>query len=82
MEVPRLGVKLLQLPALATATEMPDPSCIYTLHLSLWQCWTLHLLSEARDQTHIFMDTSQIPYLQATIRTPGYLNPCIILGSK
>ena len=35
MEVPRLGVKSeLQLPAYATATAMPDPSCLYDLHHS------------------------------------------------
>ena len=28
---------------------------------SSWHCWILNPLSEARDQTHIFMDTSQIP---------------------
>ena len=39
MEVPRLGVKLeLQPLAYTTATEMPDPSHIYDLHQSSWQC--------------------------------------------
>ena len=39
MEVPRLGVELeLRLPAYTTATAMPDPSRVYNLHHSSWQC--------------------------------------------
>ena len=58
MEFPRLKVKLeLQLPATATATAMPDPS---HLHHSLQQHWILNPQSEARDWTHILMDTSQV----------------------
>ena len=34
-----------------------DPSCICNLCCSLRQCWTLNPLSEARDQTHILMET-------------------------
>ena len=56
LEVPRVRVKS-ELPLLGPATASPDPSCIYDLHLSLWQCWILNPLSEAGDQTHIFMDT-------------------------
>ena len=42
MEVPRLGVEWeLQVPAYATATEIPDPSCVCDLHHSSWQCQTL-----------------------------------------
>ena len=58
MEIPKLDVESeLQLPASTTATQ--DPSCIFDLHCSLWQHWILNLLSEARDQTCILMDTSQ-----------------------
>ena len=64
MDVPRLGVVgvelELQLPATATAT--PDPSCVFDLHHSLWQCQILNALSEARDQTCILMETSRIPF--------------------
>ena len=35
----------------ATATAMPDLSCICGLCHSFWQCWILNPLSEARDQT-------------------------------
>ena len=60
MKVPRLGVELkLQLPAYATATEMPD------LNLSLRQCWTLNPLSSARDGTRILMNSSQQELLGA-----------------
>ena len=59
MEVPRLRVESeLQLPATATATL--DLSYICDLHCSSWQCLFLKPLSEARDQTHILMDTSQV----------------------
>ena len=61
MEVPRLGVESeLQLPAIATATAtpMPDPSHI------------CDPLNEARDQTHILMDTSRIRYCCATMEAP------------
>ena len=48
--VPRLGVKSeLKLPVYTTATATQDPSCIYSLHHSTWQCWILNPLSEARD---------------------------------
>ena len=54
----RPRVKLeLQLQAYATATIKLDPSHTCDLHHSLWQQWILNLLSEARDQTHIFTDT-------------------------
>ena len=53
MEVPRLGVELkLQLPACATATATLDPSHIFDLQLSSWQCRILNPLSEARDQSN------------------------------
>ena len=50
----------LQLPTYARATAMRDPSCICNLHHSLWQCKMLNPLNEARNRTHIFMDTSWI----------------------
>ena len=60
MEVPRLGVESgLQPPAYATATAMPDPSCISKLHHSSWQCRIFNSLS---NWTHIFMDPSQVHY--------------------
>ena len=61
MEVLRLEVKLeLQLPAYPIA--MPDPSHVCNLHHSSWKCWIFNPLSEARDQTCILMDTSQVHY--------------------
>ena len=50
MEIPRLGVKSeLYLPACATATATPDPSCICDLYHSSQQRRILNPLSEARD---------------------------------
>ena len=61
LEIPRLGVKSeLQLLACATATATPDLSCICDLHHSSWQHQILSTLTEARDQTLILMDTSQV----------------------
>ena len=63
MEAPRLGVELeLQLPAYttATATAMPDLSCVFELHHSSWQRQILNLLSEDRDQTRNLMVPSRI----------------------
>ena len=61
MEVPGLGIKSeLQLPAYAIATAMLDPSQVCDLHHSSWECQILNLLSEARDQTLILMDTSRV----------------------
>jgi len=63
MEVPRLRVELeLQLLAYTTATETWDPSCICDLHHSSWPHRVLNQLSEARDRTHILMDSSQVHY--------------------
>ena len=71
MEVPRLGDDSeLQLLAYSTATATPDLSHVCDLYHSSPQCWTLNPMSEARDQTHIFMDTSQVRYHWATIGTP------------
>ena len=61
MEIPRLGVESeLQLPACATATTTWDPSHVCNLHYSSLQCWIPNPLSEARDQTCILVDTSQV----------------------
>ena len=61
VEFPRLGIESeLQGPAYTTATAMPDLSHICDLHYSSWQCWILNSLKEARDRTHVLMDTSQI----------------------
>ena len=54
----RLGAELeLQLPVYTIVMGTQDPSCICDLYGSLWQCWILSPLSEARDQTRILMDT-------------------------
>ena len=63
MEAPRLGVESkLKPPAYTTATATQDPSHIYKLHHDSRQCCILKPLNEARDQTCILMDTSQIHY--------------------
>ena len=60
-EVLRLGVELeLQLQAYTTTTATLDPSCICDRPHSSQQCQILNPLSEARDRTHVLMDTSQI----------------------
>ena len=62
MEIPRLGIKSeLQLPTYATATARQDPSLVCNLHHSSRQRWTLNPLNEARDRTHILMDSSPPP---------------------
>ena len=70
MEVPRLGVELeLQLLAYTTATATPDLSRVCNLHHSSRPCQILNPLSEARDWTHVLMDTSQIHFHWATTGT-------------
>ena len=69
-EVPRLGVEWeLQLPAYTTATAMPDPSCNCDLHQSSRQRPILNPLSEARGQTWVLVDTSQLRFHWATMGT-------------
>ena len=69
MEVPRLGVKSeLHLPAYATARW--DPSSICDLYHSSWQRQIPNPCSEARDRTHILMDSSQIHFCCTTGGTP------------
>ena len=71
MEVPRLGVESkLHLLAYATATATLDPSCIFNLHHSSQQSQILNPVSEARNQTHILIVTSQVLYHWATTGTP------------
>ena len=71
MEVSRLGVKLeLQLPPYTTATAMRDLSHLCNLHHSSWQQWIFNSLSEAREQTHILMDASQVRNSLSTRGTP------------
>ena len=60
----------LQLPANSTAIAMLDPSHVCGLHHSSRQCQILSPLSEAKDRTHILMDTSQIRFRCATVGTP------------
>ena len=69
-----LGVESeLQLLTYTTATAMPDLSWVYDLHNSSQKHRILNLLSEARDGTHILMDTSQVHYCYATMETPRIL---------
>ena len=71
MEVPRLGVEWeLQLPAYTTTTATQDLSRTCNLHHSSGQGQILNPLSEAGDQTCIFMDASQICFHRATTGTP------------
>ena len=68
---PRLGVKSeLQLPAYATAKITADPSHVCDLCHSSQQHWIPDLLSKARDQTHILLDTIWICFYCATMETP------------
>ena len=74
MDVPKLGVESeLQLPAYTTATAPWDPSHIFDLHHGSWQRWIPDPLSEAKDQTLILVDTSQIRFHCAAMGTPDYL---------
>ena len=73
MEVPRPGVDLEpQLPACTRATATPDPSLVFDLHRSSWQCRIPDPLSEARDPTCILMDSRRICFHYATTGTPFF----------
>ena len=75
MEVPRLGLESeLQLLAYTTATAMPDLRLVRDLHHSSRQHWILNPLSEARDRTHMLMDTRWVCYRWATTGTPWSLS--------
>ena len=70
VDVPRLGVTSdLQLSAYATATAMLDSRCVCNPHHSSWQSWIPDPLSEARDWTHILMDSGWICFRWATTGT-------------
>ena len=70
IEVPRLGVRSeLHLLAFAIATQ--DPSRVYNLLHSSWQCWIFNPLIEARDQTCNLMDPSWICFRCASTGTPA-----------
>ena len=56
-------------PAYATATATRDPSHVCDLYHSSRQCWILNPLSEARDPTHVLMDTSWVWYHWTTMGT-------------
>ena len=74
MEVPRLGVKSeLQLLAYTTATAMQNPSHVFDLHQNSQQCQIPDPLREAKDQTQILKDTSQIRFHWAMTGTPCLL---------
>ena len=73
MEVSRLGVQsALQLLAhTAAVTAMRERSYVCYLRHSSQQHWILNPLSEARDRTHILMDSSQIHFHCAMKGAPG-----------
>ena len=74
MEFPRVGVKLeLQLLACTTATATQDPSCIFDLRHSSQKHQILNPLSQARDRTHILVDTSEIHFCCVTMGIPNPL---------
>ena len=80
IEIPRLRVESeLQLPDYTTVTVSWDPSCICDLHHSSLQHWSLSSLNEDRDQTHVFMDTSQVHYCWAMMGTPKLTLLCELL---
>ena len=63
MEVPMLGIELeLQLPAYTTATATQYLSSICDLHHSSLHLQIPNLLSKAKDQIGILMDTSRVHY--------------------
>ena len=72
MEVPRLAVES-ELQLLAYTTAMPDPSRVCQLYHSSQQHWILNPLNEARDRTHILMDTSQVCFHWAMAGSPGLI---------
>ena len=63
MEVPRLGVESkVQLLTYFTVAATWDPSRVRTLHHSSQLHQILNPLSEARDQTLVLVDVSQVHY--------------------
>ena len=58
----------------ATATATLHANCTCVLHCSLWQCWILYSLSEARDWTpHPRRDSTWFLTCWATMGTPIFL---------
>ena len=66
----------LQLPAYSRATVAGDPSRVCDLHHSSQQRQSLNPRSEARDGTHILMDTSQV--LNSLSHGGNSINPLIL----
>ena len=78
MEVPRPGSnQSCSCQCIATATATWDPNLVQDLHHSSQQCQIHNPLREARDQTCILTDTSQISFHSATTGTPW----CYVSGS-
>ena len=67
MEVPRLEVK----------SEPQPQQCgiqlVSVTYTTAQECWIPDLLSEARDRTHTFMDTSWDPYCWAAMGTSSFV---------
>ena len=71
MKVARLGGELeLQVLAYTSAKAMEDLSCVCDLYHNSRQHQILNSLSEARDQTHILMNSSRVHYHGDTTGTP------------
>ena len=71
MEIPRLGIESeLQLLANTRARAAEDPSCICDLYHGSQQCRIPDPLSQARDQTLVLMDASQIHFYCTTTGSP------------
>ena len=80
MEAPDIGVKSeLQLTAYATATATQDLSHVCKLHCSSQQHQVLNPFCEAKDQTRVLMDTSQVHFHWATTGTPTSIF-CMLLN--
>lgn len=65
----RVGSEL-QLLAYTAATPTWDQSCVCDLHHSSWQHHIFNLLSKARDQAYVPMDTSRVCNHCTTMETP------------
>ena len=80
MEVPGPGVESeLQLPAYTTVTATPYLSCTCDLHHSLRQRQILNPWSEARVQTCILTDTSQVLDLLSHNGNSHFINIHLII---